>query len=108
MSELLQLKVGQLETLLAEGWISIDRLDRGPSNHKAFLTWEGKKIVKARKRDFEFLFLIKTKDSYVFTSEQKPNQKLRQETIIMNVNKIMCCLEKSCIETKDYKSQLSN
>lgn len=43
ISELLPLKVGQLETLLAEGWISIDRLKRGPSNHKAFLTPEGKK-----------------------------------------------------------------
>ena len=49
----------------------MDRLKLGPSNHKAFLTLEGKKIVKARKRDFEFLFLMKTKDSYVFTSERK-------------------------------------
>ena len=38
MSELLSLKVGQLETLLAESWISIDRLKRGFVNHKAFLT----------------------------------------------------------------------
>jgi len=67
IGELLPLKVGQLETLLKEGWISIDRLKRGPANHKAFLTSEGKKIVKARKRDFEFLFLMKDKDSYVFT-----------------------------------------
>jgi len=59
IGELLSLKVGQLETLLKEGWISIDRLKRGPANHKAFLTSEGKKIVKARKRDFEFLFLIR-------------------------------------------------
>jgi integrase len=36
ISELLSLKVGQLETLLEEGWISIDRLKRGPANHKAF------------------------------------------------------------------------
>lgn len=38
IGELLSLKVGQLETLLNEGWISIDRLKRGPANHKAFLT----------------------------------------------------------------------
>lgn len=31
ISEILPLKVGQLETLLAEGWISIDRVKRGPS-----------------------------------------------------------------------------
>ena len=88
IGELLSLKVGQLETLLKEGWISIDRLKRGPANHKAFLTSEGKKLVKARKRDFEFLFLMKDKDSYVFTSDRKPNQKLRRETITMDVNKV--------------------
>ena len=88
IGELLSLKVGQLETLLQEGWISIDRLKRGPANHKAFLTSEGKKLVKARKRDFEFLFLMKDKDSYIFTSDRKPNQKLRRETITMDVNKV--------------------
>ena len=55
IGELLSLTVGQLETLLEEGWISIDRLKRGPANHKAFLTPEGKRIIKLRKRDFEFL-----------------------------------------------------
>ena len=89
ISELLPFKVGQLETLLTEDWISIDRLKRGPSNHKAFLTLEGKKIVKARKRDFEFLFLMKTKDSYVFTSERKSNKKLQRETITIDVNRVM-------------------
>ncbi len=66
IGELLPLKVGQLETLRKKHWISIDRLKKGPANHKAFLTSEGKKIVKARKRDFDFLFLMKEKDSYVF------------------------------------------
>ena len=75
--------------MVEEGWISIDRLKRGPSNHKAFLTSEGKKIVKARKRDFEVLFLMKDKDSYVFTSDRKPNQMLRRQTITMDVNKVM-------------------
>lgn len=89
IGELLSLKVGQLETLVEESWISIDRLKRGPANHKAFLTSEGKKIVKARKRDFEFLFLMKDKDFYIFTSDQKPNQKLRRERITLDVNKIM-------------------
>jgi len=89
ISELLSLKVGQLETLLEEGWISIDRLKRGPSNHKAFLTWEGKKLVKDRKRDFEFLFLMKSKDSYVFTSDRKLNQMLSRQTLTMDVNKVM-------------------
>ena len=34
IGELLLLKVGQLETLVEEGWISIDRLKRGPANQK--------------------------------------------------------------------------
>jgi integrase len=89
IGELLSLKVGQLETLLEEGWISIDRLKRGPANHKAFLTSEGKRIIKLRKRDFEFLFLMKDKDSYVFTSDRKPNQIIQRQTITMDVNKVM-------------------
>lgn len=55
IGELLSLKVGQLETLLEEGWISTDRLKRGPANHKVFLTSEGKRIIKLRKRDIEFV-----------------------------------------------------
>jgi integrase len=89
IGELLPLKVGQLKTLLEESWISMDRLKKGPANHKAFLTIEGKKIVKARKKDFEFLFLMKNKDSYVFTSDRKPTQMLRRETITMDVNRVM-------------------
>ena len=48
IGELLSLKVGQLETLVEEGSILIDRLERGPANHKAFLTSEERKAVKAR------------------------------------------------------------
>ena len=95
VSELLPLKVGQLKTLLEEGWISIDRLKRGPANHKAFLTAEGRRIVKLRKKDFKFLFEMKTKDSYIFTSDKTPNQMLRRETITMNVNRVMHAVSKS-------------
>jgi len=56
ISELLPLKVGQLKTLLEEGWVSIDPLKKGPANHKAFFTSEGKKLVRAREKDFEFLY----------------------------------------------------
>ena len=31
---------------------------------------------------------MKDKDSYLFTSDRKPNQKLRRETITMDVNKV--------------------
>jgi len=94
IGELLALKVDQLKTLLEEGYISIDRLKKGPANHKAFLTSEGKKLVRARKKDFESLFLMKDKDSYVFTSDRKPNQMLRRETITMDVNRVMHSVSK--------------
>jgi integrase len=56
INELLPLKVRQLETLFKENWIAIDRSKRGPSNHKAFLTKEGKKIIQDRQKDFELHF----------------------------------------------------
>ena len=37
-----------------------------PSNHKAFLTKEGKKMIEDRKKDFQLIFLIKESNSYVF------------------------------------------
>ena len=54
INELLALKVYQLQTLVEEGWIAIDRSKRGPANHKAFLTKERKKLVKDRQKDFQF------------------------------------------------------
>ena len=81
INELLSLKVHELQRLLESNWIPIDRSKRGPANHKAFITGEGRKLVNERKRDFEFLFLIKNPDSYIFTSESKHYQMLSRETI---------------------------
>ena len=66
INELLLLNVGMLQTLLEYHWIGIDRSKRGPANHKVFLTQEGRKLVDERKKDFEFLFLIKNPDSYIY------------------------------------------
>ena len=95
INELLALKVYQLQTLLESGWIGIDRSKRGPVNHKAFLTREGKKLVEERKKDFEFLFLMKKLDSYVFTSESNHNRMLRRETITRDVNKLIRSVSKN-------------
>ena len=89
INELLPLKANQLETLIKENWIAIDRSKRGPSNHKAFLTKEGMKIIQDRNKDFELIFLMKKSDSYVFTSESTHDQMLSRETIIRDVNKVM-------------------
>jgi site-specific recombinase XerD len=89
INELLPLKVIQLETLFKENWIAIDRSKRGPSNHKAFLNKEGKKIIQDRRKDFELIFLMKEPDSYIFTTEVNHYQKLSRETITKDVNKVM-------------------
>ena len=94
INELLNIKVSQLKTLTQESWIAIDRSKRGPSNHKAFLTKEGKKIIQDRKKDFQFILLIKEPDAYVFTSEANHYQKLRRETITKGVNKVMRSVSK--------------
>lgn len=89
INELLPLKVNQLETLVEENWIAIDRSKRGPSNHKAFLTQEGKKIIQDRKKDFQLIFLMKEPNAYVFSPEINHFKKLRREVITTDVNNIM-------------------
>ena len=89
INELLPLKVNQLQTLIKENWIAIDRSKRGPSNHKAFLTKEGKKIIQDRQKDFELIFLMKEPDSYIFTSESQHNKPLGRVVITKDINKVM-------------------
>ena len=89
INELLSLKVEQLQTLVEESWIAIDRSKRGPSNHKAFLTKEGKKIIKDRQKDFQLIFLMKKPESFLFTSESHHFKPIRREVITKDVNKLM-------------------
>jgi integrase len=89
INELLPLKVSQLKTLFKENWIAIDRSKRGPSNHKAFLTKEGKKIMHDRQKDFELIFLMKEPDSYLFTAESNHYKPLDRVVITRDVNKVM-------------------
>ena len=90
INELLPLKVYQLQTLVEEGWIAIDRSKRGPASHKAFLTKEGKKLVKDRQKDFQFIFLMKEQDSYVFTNESIHFKILTREIITKALNLVTC------------------
>ena len=89
INELLPLKVNQLQTLIEENWIAIDRSKRGPSNHKAFLNKEGKKLIQDRQKDFELIFLMKEPNSYVFTSEAQHKKPLGRVVVTKDVNKIM-------------------
>ena len=70
-------------------WIAIDRSKRGPSNHKAFLTKEGKKIIQDRQKDFQLIFLMKEPDSYFFTVEANHYKQLDRAVITRDVNKVM-------------------
>ena len=58
-------------------WIAINRSKLGPTNHKEFLTKEGKKIIQDRKKDFEFIFLIEEPHACV----NKLSDQERQERI---------------------------
>lgn len=91
INELLNIKVSQLKTLTEESWIAIDRSKRVPSNHKTFLTKEGKKIIQDRKKDFQLIFLMKEPNAYVFSPETNHLKKLRREVITTDVNKVRSC-----------------
>jgi integrase len=104
VNELLPLKVHQLKTLLAEGWIAIDRSKRGPASHKAYLSKQGKKILKSRQKDFDLLYLFKEDNSYIFTSQLDHNKHIRREQITKDINKIMALVSKNLSDQPNLKS----
>ena len=52
----------QKQMLVENHWISIDSFKRDSNNFKAFLTKERKKIIQARKKDFEIILHNKTQN----------------------------------------------
>ena len=104
VNELLPLKVHQLKTLLTEGWIAIDRSKRGPASHKAYLSKQGKQILKSRQKDFDLLYLFKEYDSYIFTSQLDHNKPIRREQITKDINKIMALVSKNLPDQPNLKS----
>lgn len=88
ISELLPLKMIQVQTLFSQSWIAIDRSKRGPTSHKAYLTREGKKVISNRAKDFEFLLNFKDQNSYIFTA-QYSNKPLERESFTNIVNKFL-------------------
>jgi len=103
ISELLPLKMKQVESLFTKHWISINRAKRGPANHKAFLTKEGSKIMRERRSDFELMQLFKKSDSYIFTAENS-NKPLAREAFTNLINKFM----KDCSRRMDRNPNLSS
>ena len=103
ISELLPLKMNQVESLFTNHWISIDRAKRGPANHKAFLTNEGSRIMRERRSGFELLQLFKKSDSYIFTAENS-NKSLAREAFTNLINKFL----KDCSRRMDRNPNLSS
>ena len=103
ISELLPLKMKQVESLFTKHWISINRAKRGPANHKAFLTKEGARIMQERRSDFEFMQLFKDGDSYIFTAENS-KKALTREAFTNLINKFM----KDCARKMDRNPNLSS
>jgi integrase len=104
VNELLPLKVHQLKTLLTEGWIAIDRSKRGPASHRAYLSKQGKQILKSRQKDFDLLYLLKEDKSYIFTSQLDHNKHIRREQITKDINKIMALVSKNLPDQPNLKS----
>ncbi len=100
ISELLPLKMNQVESLFTNHWISMDRAKRG---HKAFLTKEGGKIMQDRRSDFEFIQLFKHGDSYIFTAENS-KKPLARESFTNLINKFI----KDCARRMDRNPNLSS
>lgn len=103
ISELLPLKIKQVESLFTKHWISINRAKRGPANHKAFLTKEGARIMQERRSDFEFMQLFKDGDSYIFTAENS-KKALTREAFTNLTNKFI----KDCARKMDRNPNLSS
>jgi len=103
ISELLPLKMNQVESLFTKHWISIDRAKRGPANHKAFLTKEGGRIMEERRSDFELMQLFKDGDSYIFTAENS-KKPLSREAFTNLINKFI----KDCARRMDRNPNLSS
>jgi integrase len=101
ISELLPLRLYQVETLFKKGWIAIDRAKRGPLNHKAFLTEEGKKLLKNRFEDLKQVAYFKTADSFIFTA-QDSDQPLQRDAW----NRIINSFLKRASEKLDNKPNL--
>ena len=101
ISELLPLKLDQVQTLLNESWIAIDRVKRGPASHKAFLTKEGKQMIKNRRKDLEMISYFKDANSFIFTAENS-NKPLQREAW----NRVINSFIKDCVHKLDNKPLL--
>lgn len=103
VSELLPLKISDIDKLFQQHWIAIDRKKKGPSNHKAFLSREGVELLKERAEDWQFLKYFKTLDSYVFTAENC-EEAIGRQAITNLVNRFLATASKKLEDSPNLKS----
>ena len=71
-------------------FIAMDRLKKGPTNKKAFLTKEGGELVKDRKKDFEFLLTAgEEKSEYLFFPRNSEKPQVSREYFNRTVNSVL-------------------
>lgn len=76
-------------------WIRIAPLKPQLTNYKAFLTRKVEKLAEEKRKEFNFLFRMKTTNLYIFISKLNYIKMLRHETITRNINKTMCSIFKN-------------
>jgi len=101
---LLSLRVHQLTTLREKGWIAIDQDGIESTDSKAHLTKIGRIYLKEREKDFTLLFLTKTSNDFIFTSQRNPQTKLRRETFTREINKVMSRVSHEFVEKPNITS----
>lgn len=104
ISDLLPLKIRNLEVLLKNHWIEINNRNQKSLYHKTFLTFEGIKLLKEREKDFNSLFQIKNSDSYVFSPRLKHFQSLSRETLTKDINRVMNSISQSFPDQPNFTS----
>lgn len=75
------------------------------ASYKAYLSKQGKQILKSKKKDFDLLYLLKENKSYSFTSQLDHNTLIRREQITKDINKIMTLVSKNLPNQSTLKSQ---
>ena len=83
------LKTSQIEPLRKDNSISFESLKQKEYVTTIHLTEEGKKLFKEREKDFNYLFFMRSSDSYIFTSESNYNQPISRETFTKDLNKVL-------------------
>jgi len=72
--------------------------------YAAYLSKQGKQILKSRQKDFDLLYLFKEDNSYIFSSQLDYNKHIRREQITEDINKIMGLVSKNLPDQPNLKS----